>query len=69
MKFAIGLVVFAAMLGAAKLWTSGLEIGKVPAEVLVGAGLCAIVVACLVGVQLRNRRRKQELSSRDSALW
>lgn len=69
MRFAIGIVVFVALLGVAKLWTSGPTIGELPAGALMGTGLCAIVVAWVAGVWVRNRRRKRVLSTRDSALW
>jgi ABC-type polysaccharide/polyol phosphate export permease len=69
MRFAIGIVVFVAVLVVAKLWTSGPAIGGLPAGALMGAGLCVIVVAWVAGVWVRNRRRKRVLSTRDSALW
>lgn len=69
MRFAIGTVVFAALLGAASLWASGTIIEGAPAGTMVGAGLGIILVAWLVRVWVRNRRQKRVLSMRGSALW
>lgn len=69
MRFAIGTVVFAALLGAANLWASGTTIEEAPAGTLVGAGFTIVLVAWLVRVWVRNRRQKRVLGMRDSALW
>jgi len=69
MRLATGIVVLAAALGAATLWTSGATGGWVSTGVMVGAGLGVIVVAWVVVVWLRNRQRGRLMDTRDSALW
>ena len=67
MKFAIGIVLLVAAL-LAKLWTSGSMVGDLPAMALVG-GVGVVLLALFWGVWMRNRRRKRQLRTRDSALW
>ena len=69
MRFAIGTVVFATLVGAANFWASGTAIEEAPAGTMVGAGLSIILVAWLVRVWVRNRRQKRVLGMRGSALW
>ena len=68
MRFAIGIVVLVAALGAAKLWAVGAKSNWVPG-VMAGTVLGVIVFAWVVGIWLRNRQRRRGLDMRDSALW
>lgn len=69
MRVETGFVVLAATLGAIKLWTSGATSTWLSTGVLVGAGLCALVVALVVGLCLRNRQRRRLMDMQGSALW
>lgn len=66
MRIFYGVVLSFAVLVAFKLWSAGSWIST---EVMVGAGLGAIVVSWIVSVWLRNRKRKRLMRARDSALW
>ena len=69
MRVANAIIVLAAALGAAKLWTSGATSAWDSTGVMVGAGLGVIVVAWVVGVWLRNRQRRRLMDMQGSALW
>lgn len=69
MRVATAIIVLAAALRAAKLWTSGATSAWVSTGVMVGAGLGVIVVAWVVGVWLRNRQRRRLMDMQGSALW
>lgn len=69
MKVVTGLSASAAILGVALLWTSGGLNGFLSVGLLAGAGLGAIAVAGVALKCFRNRRRRQIMDMRDSALW
>ena len=69
MRVATGIIVLAAALGVVALRTSGAPGAWVSTGVMAGAGLGVIVVAWVVGVWLRNRKRRRLMDARDSALW
>ncbi len=66
MRIAYGIVLLVATFWAFKLWSTGSWIST---EVMVGAGLGAIVFSWIVSVRLRNRQRRRLMHTRDSALW
>ena len=69
MRFAAGIALLMAALGAVKLWSSVTAGDWASAGIMVSAGLGAIVVAWIVRTGLRNRQRRQMMETRDSALW
>lgn len=69
MRLATGIIVLTAALAVVILWTSGATSAWVSTEVMAGAGLGVIVVACVVGVWVRNWKRRRLMDARDSALW
>jgi uncharacterized membrane protein len=66
MRIAYGIVLLVATLWGFKLWSTGSWIST---EVMVGAGLGALVVSWIVSVRWRNRQRRRLMHTRDSALW
>lgn len=69
MKIVTGISALAALLGVALLWTSGGLNGFLSVGLVAGAGLVAITVAGAALKWFRNRRRRQIMDMRDSALW
>ena len=69
MRFTIGIIVLATMLGALGLWTSGALGDWSSKGIMLGAGLCVLVVVWGVGLRLRNLHRRRLTDMRDSALW
>ena len=69
MRLTIRIIVLAAALGAVELWRSGAISNWVLTAVMTGAGLGVMVLAWVVGIWLRNRRRRRLMDMRDSALW
>jgi hypothetical protein len=69
MRIVYGIFLLVATLVAFKLWSTGSAGSWISTEVMVGAGLGAIVVSLIVSVRLRNRQRRRLMRMRDSALW
>lgn len=69
MRFAAGIAVLVASLGAVNLWSSGTFGGWAYAGTVFGVVLAAFGVAWIVRSRLRNRQRRQLMAMRDSALW
>jgi len=69
MKFAIGALALATLLGAAMFWVSKTSHPWQSTTVLIGIGLGLIVVVGMLGAWLRDRKRRRLTDMRDSALW
>jgi uncharacterized membrane protein YhiD involved in acid resistance len=69
MKLATVIVILACAFGAAGLWAFQAIGPAISTGVKVSAALGVIVIIWIVGTWLRNRRRRQLMDLRDSALW
>ena len=69
MKIVTGISALAATLGTVLLWKSGGLNGLLSAGLVAGVGLGAIAITGVIVNWFRNRRRRQIMDMRDSALW
>lgn len=69
MKIVTGIGALAASLGVVLLWISGGLDGLLSVGLVAGAGLGTIAIMGVFVKWLRNRRRRQIMDMRDSALW
>jgi hypothetical protein len=69
MKLVVGLCAMAALIGVALLWETDGNGSLRSVGMVAGLALGAIVVAGVVAIWLRNRRRRAMSDMRDSALW
>lgn len=69
MKLVTGIGALAALLGLALLWNFGGLNGLLSAGLVTAVGLGALAIAGVLLKWLRNRRRRQIMDMRDSALW
>ncbi len=68
MKLAIAICVVAAIAVMAVLWAAENSIASLSTAIVGGFGLGTVLVAGLA-IWWRNRRRRQLMDMRDSALW
>lgn len=69
MRLVIEICVLAGILWSAQVGSSYAGSGPVSTGVVLGGGLCVGLVALVVRIWLRKRRRRQRLDTRGSALW
>jgi len=69
MKYVIGALALAALLGAVLFWVSTTNVAWKSAAVLAGVGLGLIAAVGFLVTRLREHKRRQLLDMRDSALW
>jgi membrane protein YdbS with pleckstrin-like domain len=69
MRLSTVIVILTAALGAVGLWAFHANGPEISAGVKAIAAVGAIRVIWMVGAWLRNRRRRQLMDLRDSALW
>ncbi len=68
MKLAIAICVVAAVAVMAVLWAPEISIASLSTAIIGGFGLGTVLLAGLA-IWWRNRRRRQLMDMRDSALW
>jgi len=69
MKLAAGILVLAAALAVAKLWTPGAMGDWTSTGFMAGTALGVVAIAWVIGIWLRNRQRRRLMDTRGSALW
>lgn len=69
MKLATGLGALAVLSLVAMLWKSGGDNSLLSMGLFAGLGLGAIAITGVIVKWLRDRRRRQIMDMRDSALW
>lgn len=69
MKLATGIGALAVLSLVAMLWKSGGDNRLLSMGLFAGFGLGAIAITAVIVKWLRNRRRRQIMDMRDSALW
>ena len=69
MKLVAGLCALAVSLGVALLWTSGGLNGLLSVGLVAGVGLGMVAITGVIVKWSQNRRRRQIIEMRDSALW
>jgi hypothetical protein len=68
MRLVSAIVILTSALGAVGLWAPAIG-DQVSTGFKVSAALVILVFVWIVGVWLRNRRRRRLMDLRDSALW
>jgi hypothetical protein len=69
MKLLAGLCALAASFGVALLWKSDESITLLPMGAVAGVGVGVLVMAGILTMWFRARRRRELRDLRDSALW
>lgn len=69
MKLVVGLCAMATLMGVTLLWDADGSGSLLSVGMVAGIAFGAIVVAGVIAVWFRNRRRRAMSDMRDSALW